>query len=127
MAVLTTVAEVRELITLMAEDNTILHNFINTANVYREANLASSGLSTVVLTEIEKYLACHFAAMAEEKGGIVRETIDDATDVYNNDYGPGLRSTRFGQTAIILDTSGTLAGLASPQNKALFRVMRSSA
>ena len=120
-----TVRQVRELIPTSAENDAILHSYINTANVYVDANLLTAGHGTTILEQIELYLSAHFTAIFEERGAIVEETLGDATDEYADIYAPGLQSTRFGQQAVILDTSGTLARLGSPKLKARFGVIGS--
>ena len=122
-AITTTVEEVRELIKGTVEDSTVLASFIKTANVYVTANLANAGLSAAVLAEVELYLAAHFTAISEEKGGLIKEVIDGTGDTYSDTFTGGLGSTRFGQTAMILDTSGTLTRLGSSRLKAEFRII----
>ncbi len=123
MAIRTTVRDVRELVPNGAEDNVILNNYIVTANAIVDTYLLTAGLSAAILIEIEKYLAAHFTAIFEEKGGLVKVEIDDATDEYADIYSAGYNSTRFGQQAIVLDSSGTLANLGTGKLKALFRVV----
>lgn len=123
MAILTNVASVRELVTTGLSDEAIRHNFIVTANVWREHLLDESGLSTSLLGEIEKYLAAHLVAVAEEKGGLIRETLGDATDAYSDNYSSGLGATRFGQIATTLDTTGVLAAKGTAKQKAEFRIV----
>lgn len=123
MAARTTITQVRELLDIDAEDSAILHNYIRSATIMVDANLLNVGHSTDVLAEIEKYLAAHFAAMYAERGGLIRDTVSAATSEYSDVFTGGLGSTRFGQHAIVMDTSGTLARIGAPKIKAEFRVV----
>lgn len=81
------------------------------ANEMVDELLASSDLSTTILKHIETYLACHLYAQGTPD--IVRETYAGATFEYpkmtNN--AEGLCSTKWGQMAIALDSTGTLKTL----------------
>jgi len=82
---------------------------IETANVLVDANLLAKGLTEVVLRQIELLLASHFLVLTVEKGALAAETLGQGTDRLHNIYAAGLKATRFGQQAILLDTTGTLA------------------
>ena len=123
-AITTTVEEVLELIKTTAENSTVLSSYIKTANVYVTANLATAGLSAAVLAEVELYLSAHFTAIVEEKGGLIKEMMGDSSDTYADKFTKGLGLTRFGQMAMVLDTTGTLARLsANAGMKAEFRIV----
>ena len=96
---------------------------IDTANVLVDTYLAASGLSESVLEKIELYLAAHFVALTEEGGGITRKKIGDADESYANIFEEGFRSTRFGQNALALDSSGTLASVTQTKLSARFRII----
>ena len=91
--------------------------FILTANIIVNEHLISSGLSNNMLAQIELYLAAHITALVVEKGGLVRNSIGDSADSYANVYKAGFSSTRFGQQAMTLDSTGTLASLNSNSQK----------
>lgn len=116
-------AELKEIIDTNVADQILETQFIDTANTFVNEQLLTAGLTDAMLKKIELYLAAHFLAISEEHGGLVVEKIGDATnmlaDVYKNG---GLYGTRFGQQAILLDTSDTLARFGT-QRKALFRVV----
>lgn len=97
--------------------------FMVTAKLIRDEDLAGQGLSTARLDQIEIFLAAHFTAIANERGGLKSTETLNAKDEYFGDYGRGLNSTRYGQQAQILDTSGILAAQAEPVSKAQFRVV----
>ena len=102
-----------------------LDTFIATANLLVTEELGSAGLSSDRLKQIELYLAAHFAAVTFEKGGLRRQKIGDAEEDYKvlGASAIGLVSTRYGQQAIALDSSGTLGALTASTVKARFRIV----
>lgn len=82
--------------------------FLGTANTLVAQLLGSAGYSTDVLDEITKYIAAHFLAVTEERGGLRYSRLDDSAESVTLDFGRGLNMTRFGQTALLLDTKGIL-------------------
>jgi len=84
--------------------------FLATANALVTAHLGSSSLSDALLEEIEKYLAAHFASIRSKYG--IRESIGEASKTTGYKGGVGLDATPYGETAKMLDTTGTLAGLS---------------
>lgn len=123
MAIRVTAAEVTAIIPTSIADATILAEMITTASQFVDDHLADQDLSTRILRSIEQYLAAHFVALTEEGGGLISSEFGDADDKWANVYESGLKSTRFGQAAISMDSSGTLARVASTNMKALFRVV----
>lgn len=110
----TTLANVRALLSgqEIDIDDVDLFSFISTANTYVTDNLSDSGLTAALLIEIEKYLAAHFASLRDVSAGVSSQRSDDQSITYtvgqvtNTDF---LQSTHFGQVAVSLDVSGTLA------------------
>jgi hypothetical protein len=100
--------------------------FIATAALVVTEDLQDKGLSPERLDLITLYLAAHFTALTDERGAIQQERIGEAQEMYKipTDKSEGLAFTRFGQQAMILDTSGTLAGMASSKGlRARFEVL----
>lgn len=99
--------------------------FIETAALVVTEELAGSGLSAARLKQIELYLAAHFATVTLERGGLKRRKIGDSEDEYKvvDSSDKGIASTRFGQQAIVLDSSGILGALTVSIVKARFRVV----
>ena len=116
---LVTDAEVKEII----DTNRDTTPFIDVADLLITESLSGKGLSNARLTKIELYLAAHFATVTEERGGLTRSGVGDAVEAYNVEPGKGLLSTRYGQQAIALDSSGTLTSLSREALKAEFRVV----
>lgn len=100
-----------------------LDTFIETANLIVNEHLQGEISSEPLLTKIELYLAAHFVALTDEGGGIVRSSMGDAADSFANVYEAGLRSTRFGQQALALDYTSTLATITTGKIRAEFRVV----
>jgi len=89
--------------------------FITTAALIVSENLEDKGLSEDRLKEIERYLAAHFACMMDPREE--REQFGDASNTYQGKTGMALDATFYGQTAKLLDTSGTLINLNKPKAK----------
>jgi hypothetical protein len=106
--------------------NQTLTGYLTTANVIKNTQLLDKGLDPTQLDQVTIYLAAHFAVIGLEQGGLRRKRMGEADESYKTpgDFDVGFASTRFGQMAMLLDTSGTLAGMAS-NNKlpALFQVV----
>ncbi len=96
---------------------------INTANLYVDTHLLSAGHSSNILQRIELYLAAHIVALTEERGSLKGGKFGDASEFLADVFSEGFRSTRFGQLALALDTSGILAKLGQSTLKAEFRVV----
>lgn len=123
MAARVEATQVKELIVTSKDDAVIDTNFIETAHHLVDTHLSGKGLSEGTLTQIELYLAAHFLAIAEEQGAIMRDAYGDASTLWADVYGKGLHMTRFGQQAMLFDTSGTLAKLNTGKLRAEFRVI----
>lgn len=107
-----TATEVKYIIsTTISDDAVNVH--ITAANLIVTAQLADKSLSTEQLKEIERWLAAHFIAVqdprkTEEELGEAREVLEgrNRSSTLN-----GIMGTQYGQQAVALDTSGTLATL----------------
>ena len=100
---------------------------IETAHILVDEQLLGKGLSAPMLRQIELYLAAHFASIMYTDGTLATQEVGEARERYHNIYKQGLQSTRYGQQAILLDTTGTLADLSaateSPRLRAEFQVV----
>jgi hypothetical protein len=108
-----------------ASDGT-LQAFINTADLIVTEELSTLGLSVARLTQIELYMAAHFATLLFERGGLTGSRTGESADTYQKTptNAVGFLATRFGQQAVLLDTSGTLLAMSSQKLSALFTVFR---
>ncbi len=89
------------------DDGDDLTAFISVANEMVTELCTNSGYSDTRLELIERWLSAHFYTNYKprakaEKAATVSETKQDATDL-------GLNSSFYGQTAMRLDTAGSLA------------------
>ena len=119
MALRVRVEEVKELIDT-TRNVTI---FIETADLIVTENLVGKGLTPERLRIIELYLAAHFIAITEERGGLLSSEKGESREKYAIPFDKGLAFTRYGQTALSLDTTGTLVSMSKTVNKAEFRVV----
>ena len=123
MAARVSAGQVKEVIETSLSDSVVTASMINTANLYVDTHLLDVGHSTGILERIELYLAAHIVALTEERGSLKGGKFGDASEFLSDVYSAGFRSTRFGQFALSLDTSGTLARLGQPLLKAEFVVV----
>lgn len=114
----TTATDVKGIIDTTVEDVDI-DRFIKTAQALVDARLLTKGLDDALLEQIELYLSAHYLTFKEKQTSSVR--FGDAKDVYQGRTGMGLNSSHYGQTALALDISGTLASLGN--ETATFEVM----
>lgn len=115
--------QVKEVIDTSLEDDVILSSMINTANLYIDTHLLAVGHTDSMLQRIELYLAAHIVALTEERGSLKGGKVGDASEFLADVFSEGFRATRYGQLALSLDTSGTLARLGQSTLKAEFRVI----
>ncbi len=80
--------------------------FIETATLIVDDQLSSRGFSVSRLKQIELYLAAHFTTLRERQ--LVSEKFGNAAETYQGKTGMNLQSSNYGQTAIVLDISGSL-------------------
>lgn len=116
-------ADVRALVEMQAGVSTT--PYITTASVVSNQFLTGKGLSEELLTQIEIYLAAHFAILAVERGGLIKDAMGVSSAGYTspNNRLVGLMSTRFGQTAVTLDPTGSLNDTNPGSRSAQFSVI----
>lgn len=106
-------SQVREII--QCDDLTSLWVFIQSASVLVDELLADKGLSDDRLTEIERWLAAHFVAMRNDSSRVTEVQVGESRERYGEYQrgvlAEGLKMTRYGQQAMVLDTTGTLSSL----------------
>ncbi len=114
MSIRVTAQEVQHLVTDVGIDDLDLKLFIEMANLIVEEDLvpATPTLSAARLTKIELMLAAHYVVVSDEKGSLTSQTTGEATESYHRKTFEGLKMTRWGQQAIVLDITGTLADMA---------------
>lgn len=109
-------------------DVEVLRVFIEAADLLITEELATSGLSEARLKLIEVYIASHFAVQSFESGGHSLVRTGEGEERYRtiDQKALGLSSSRYGQQAIMLDTTGRLGAISTSAMKAEFRVVSPS-
>ena len=113
--------EVAEIIEYNSDEIISLLPFITAANLFVTYYLGGQSLSDAYLKEIERWVAAHFVKIRDVQP--LEERAGEAWDI--NALPPlkeGLRATKEGQQAIMLDYTGILASAASGR-KISFGVM----
>jgi hypothetical protein len=87
-----------------------LDPFIATATAFVSEIPASAGLATERLELIERYLSAHFYTHRDPRP--VSERAGPVSAEYQSKVDLNLSTSHYGQTAMMLDTSGTLATLS---------------
>lgn len=86
--------------------------FINTANAltdYVSDQDSASSLGSALLKQIELFLSAHFYEHLDPQ--YASQSTEKASATYQGQFKLGLEGSKWGQTAMMLDVSGTLAGL----------------
>lgn len=100
--------------------------FIQQAELLVNELLSSAAVSAERKDFITKYIAAHFVWVTESSS-LVSKDIGATKEVYRtySDKSSGLGASRYGQSAILLDPSGILAGISANNGlKALFSVIQ---
>ncbi len=94
-----------------------VESYVISANVFITNTLGSAGLSEALLKEIERWTAAHMIALSKERQS-KEESAGTAAIKYAGQWGKGMEQTSYGQMAITLDSTGTLANLAKGKGQA---------
>lgn len=98
---------------------------IETAELIVDEHLADQSYSTDKLKYIKLWLSAHFFELSWNHGGLVSKQVGDSKEEYNrmsSELG-GFNATRYGQQALALDNSGSLATVGVSKQRAEFRVV----
>lgn len=110
MANRVTFEEVKTIIELDASvSDAMIDAFIGSAHALVELKLAGSTLSETVKKQIELYIAAHLCSLRDQRRQ--SEGVGGASVSYQGQTAMMLKSTYYGQTACLFDTTGTLAAL----------------
>jgi len=112
----TTVQLVKDILDDTALTDNQITSYIGSANVFVTDALGTT-LSVAVLAEIERWLTAHMITCTRERSAI-KEAAGGASIQYTGAWGAGLLSTSYGQMAVALDTTGTLADIAKTKSAA---------
>lgn len=101
-----------------------LQPYADMAALVRLEDLAASGMTSARLDQIEICLAAHFAIIGLEYGGLAAQKVGTGADTYKpiDSKSVGYSSTRWGQQALTLDSSGILLKKGNAKLHALFSV-----
>jgi hypothetical protein len=88
----------------------VVEAFIEGATELVTEILTGSGLSAALLKEIERWIAAHMIATTLNRLAI-KEGAGGASITYTGKYDRNLSSSPYGQTAMVLDTTGRMAAL----------------
>lgn len=96
--------------------DSVLQSFCDMADTLVNEELGSSGLSSDRLNQIAQNLAAHFATMRQRQVKSTRAE-GNLTISYQGATGKAFESSFYGQTAVTLDSTGTLAKLTENLKK----------
>jgi len=85
--------------------------FINAAHVIVDDTLLSTGYSEERLTQIELWLAAHYACMRDPREAMLQLGQAGVGVTFEGTTGLGLDFSRYGQQVKVMDTSGILSTL----------------
>jgi hypothetical protein len=117
MAIRTTESLVKQI--LNVDDDIPLTGFIRAASALTDhvaSKDESSLLNSTLLQEIESWLAAHMYSHRDQM--YAQKHAGKSGGVFQGMTGMRLDSTQYGQTAMMLDVSGTLASLSRGRHKA---------
>lgn len=112
----TTVQAVRDIYVHTSLSDAAIQAAIDVAQLVIDQHLASVP-DQVLLDEIHRQLAAHFAVLNEERGELAAQRAGAVEETYARPgntrvgAGLGLSETRYGRTAIALDPTGALSAL----------------
>lgn len=115
-----TATEVKEIIATDLADATV-DVFITAADRIVDVQLADKGIADATLKEVKRWLAAHLVSVRVPQARLESLDLGDLSESYGGEYGRGLASSLYGQMALALDPSGTLAaqGKESAELRAL--------
>lgn len=104
----TTIQDVKDILEPNDLADAVIESIITSASTMLDSLFAGQSVSTALMAEIERWLSAHMIAST-----VLRQAVDQgaggAYEKYSGVYGEGLKSTTYGQTALALDNTGTLA------------------
>jgi len=111
MAVRVTATEVKSIMDGITTSDTIVDEFIVTANAIVNKMLESdSSVGTTLMKEIERWMAAHLLASSLWRT-TKKEKLGDASVEYTGSFGMHLSSTPYGQVVLQLDVTGKMGNV----------------
>jgi len=105
-----TPADVKEIISTALTD-AVINACINTANNIIDANLTSLSAASAILMDIELWLSAHFVAIRDPQAKQKSVAGEYSVTFEKGQVGTGFGATTWGQQALALDFTGTLASM----------------
>jgi hypothetical protein len=105
-----TATEVKAIMDNCILSDTVVGTFILASNKLVTKVFEESTLDADILKEIERYLTAHIIASTKDRM-TSEEKLGDASVKYTGKWGEGLKSTSYGQMALLLDVEGLLLRL----------------
>ena len=93
-----------------------IQGYIQTAHIFLTEVFTGLKMSGDKFKEIERWFTAHLIAITKERTAIV-EKVDVAEITYTGKWGDELSSTSYGQTVLLLDTSGRISNMGKRQVK----------
>lgn len=92
-----------------------LQPFIDTAEAFTAEALSGAGIGASLLEQINIWIAAHFYVVSNPM--LARQEIGDGEDEYQYKLGLNFQVTTYGQQALVLDYTGTLATINDQKTK----------
>ena len=90
-------------------DNGDIQPFIDDAGLLLTKVLPATTTYTAAHQDtLQKWLAAHFLSMKNDEYRLLKDVVDDMEQEIPPAFGPGLRSSKWGQQLLIFDTEGHL-------------------
>lgn len=111
MAIRTNYTDVDAIMDGMTVNEADVNKYITGANAMLNEVIGTG--TSVLMTEIEKWLTAHMISSTRERIG-KEEEAGGAKIKYTGFWSEGLKSTPYGQMVLTLDTTGAFAALGKP-------------
>jgi hypothetical protein len=118
----TTAAEVKNILDNTSLSDAVIDAYIASANTFVTETLGGQSLSDDLLENIEMWVTAHMIVTTRERVAS-KEGAGTAFINYAGQWGIGLNGSTYGQMAIALDTSLTLANIAKQKASASTRAV----
>lgn len=117
-----TAAEVKEVIETEVTDS-VVEAYILYAATIVDDYLSDSSLTASALKEIERYLTAHAISVSTARQAIGQE-VGPVKQKFSDIFGTGFNSSTYGQMAMSLDSTGTLAELSSTKKRPVIKAVK---
>jgi len=112
-------ADVKAILDNTELKESVINVFITSANTIVNTVLGTG--VTDNMKEIERWLTAHLISLTRERQAIREEAGGTRID-YTGKFGEGLKATTYGQTVMLLDTTGKLASYDGRHSVSIFAI-----